>query len=70
MALKWRSYIRPHLVLECSFEQKKKTNWERLRGEKEEKLGQGEKIKIFGVISSYFLLLSDQASWVKKNQRD
>ena len=52
MALKWRSYIRPYLVLECSFEQK--TNWERLKGEKEEKLGQGEKIKIFGVISSHF----------------
>ena len=37
---------------------------------KEEKLGHGEKIKIVGVISSHFLLLSDQASWVKKIQRD
>ena len=40
-----------------------------LRGENEEKLGQGEEIKIFGVISSHFLLLSDQTSWVKKIQR-
>ena len=44
--------------------------WERKGGEKEEKLGQSEKIKIVGVISSHFLLLSDQASWVKKIQRD
>ena len=44
--------------------------WERLRREKEENLGKCEKIKIFGVISSHFLLLSDQASWVKKIQRD
>ena len=56
------------MVLECSFE--KKRILERLRGEKEENLGQGEKIKIVGVISSHFLLLSDQASWVKKIQRD
>ena len=35
-----------------------------------ENLGQGEKIKNVGVISSHFLLLSDQASWVKKIQRD
>ena len=66
MVLKWISYIRPHLVLECSFEQKR--IWERLRGENEEKLGQGEKIKIVGVISSHLFLLSDQASWVKKIQ--
>ena len=59
MALKWISDIRPHLVLECSFEQKQ--IWERLREENEEKLRQGEKIKIVGVISSHFLLLSDQA---------
>ena len=26
--------------------------------------------RIIGVISSHFLLLSDQASWVKKIQRD
>ena len=38
--------------------------------EKEEKLGQGEKIKIVGVISSHFFLLSDQVSWAKKIQRD
>ena len=38
--------------------------------EMEEKLGQGEKIKIVGVISSHLLLLSDQVSWVKKIQRD
>ena len=44
--------------------------WERLRGENEEKLGKGEKIKIVGVISSHLLLPSDQASWVKKIQRD
>ena len=54
------------MVLECSFEQKR--IWERLRGEEEEKLRQGEKIKIVGVISSHFLLLSDQTSWVKKIQ--
>ena len=54
------------MVLECSFE--KKRIWERLRGEEEEKLGQGEKIKIVGVIYSHFFLLSDQASWVKKIQ--
>ena len=48
------------MVLECSFE--KKRIWERMRGEKEEKQGQGEKINIVGVISSHFLLLSDQAS--------
>ena len=55
------------MVLEeyiCAFG--KKRIWERLRGEKEEKPGQGEKIKIVGVISSHFLLLSDQTSWVKK----
>ena len=50
--------------------QKKNLIWERLRGEKEEKLGQGENIKIVGVISSHFLLLSDQESWVKKIRRD
>ena len=60
MDFKWISDIRPHLVLKCSFEQKR--IWERLRGENEEKLGQGEKIKIVGVISSHFLLLSDQTS--------
>ena len=41
-----------------------------LRESERRKLGQGEKIKIVGVISSHFLLLSDQASWVKKIQRD
>ena len=66
--LKWISDIRPHLVLERSFEQKR--IWERLRVQNEEKLGQGQKIKIVGVISSHFLLLSDQESWVKKIQRD
>ena len=59
------------MVLEehiCAFG--KKRIWERLRGENEETVGQGEKIKIVGVISSHFLLLSDQTSWVKKIQRD
>ena len=65
MALRRVSDIRPHLVLECSWEQKHFGN------KKEgEKLGQGEKIKNVGVISSHFFLLSDQASWVKKIQRD
>ena len=41
-----------------------------LRESERRKLGQGENIKIVGVISSHFLLLSDQASWVKKIQRD
>ena len=41
-----------------------------LRESERIKLGQGEKIKIVGVISSHFLLLSDQACWVKKIQRD
>ena len=41
-----------------------------LRERRGEKLGQGEKMKIFGVISSHFLLLIEQASWVKKIQRD
>ena len=41
-----------------------------LRESRRRNLGQGEKIKIVGVISSHFLLLSDQASWVKKIKRD
>ena len=68
MALHLKRGIRPNVVLKehiCAFGQK--TN---LRGENEEKLGQGENIKIVGVISSHSLLLSDQASWVKKIQRD
>ena len=64
MALRRVSDIRPHLVLECSFEQKR-------FGDKREgeKLGQGEMVKIVGDFFP-FLLLSDQASWVKKIQRD
>ena len=42
----------------------------KVREKRKKKLGQGEKIKIVGVISSHFLLLSDQAFWVKKIQRD
>ena len=41
----------------------------REREREREELGL-RKIKIVGVISSYFLLLSDQVSWVKKIQRD
>ena len=40
-----------------------------LRESERRKLRQGEKIKIVAVISSHFLLLSDQASWVKKIRR-
>ena len=43
MDLRRVSDIRPHLVLECSFEQKRFGD-----KRKGEKLGQGEKIKIVG----------------------
>ena len=57
MALKWRSDIRPHLVLECSFEQK------RIGREREEKRGEElglEEDQVLVGFLSIFLLLCDQ----------
>ena len=62
--LRVKTKLKAYLVIEWPL---CKTN---LRGEKKEMLRQGENIKIVGVISSHSLFLSDQASWVKKIQKD
>ena len=56
--------LRPHMVLEHGIGAKT------LLGILREKKARAWRRSDFGVISSHLLFLNDQASWVKKIQRD